>query len=41
MVLTLTRKALLAVKDSAKEVGLDKMILDEIDAEIAAVRNGE
>ena len=34
------RAALLAANKSAKEAGLDKMTLEEIDAEIAAVRNG-
>ena len=33
------RAALLAANKAAKEVGLDTMTLEEIDAEIAAVRN--
>ena len=34
------KAALLAANKAAKEAGLDKMTLEEIDAEIAAVRNG-
>jgi len=35
------RAALLAANKAAKEAGLDTMTLEEIDAEIAAVRNGD
>ncbi len=35
------RKALLFANKAAKEAGLDKMTMEEIDAEIAAVRNGD
>ena len=34
------RAALLAANKAAKKAGLDKMTLEEIVAEIAAVRNG-
>ena len=33
--------AFLAANNAAKEAGLDKMTLEEIVAEIAAVRNGD
>ncbi len=35
------RKALLAANKAAKKAGLDKMTMEEIDAEIAAARNGD
>lgn len=35
------RAALLAANKAAKEAGLDTMTLEEIDTEIAAVRNGD
>ncbi len=35
------KAALLAANQAAKEAGLDKMTTEEIDAEIAAVRNGD
>ena len=35
------REALIATNQAAKEAGLDKMTLEEINAEIAAVRNGD
>jgi hypothetical protein len=35
------KNALLAVNDEAKEVGLDSMTMEEINAEIKAYRNGE
>jgi len=35
------KESLIATNKAAREAGLDKMTLEEIDAEIAAVRNGD